>query len=46
MGQSFDMWSGLPQEKHTEDRLTVLADSQVATSSCSVVDQVMSGSEA
>ena len=45
-GQSADIWSGLPQEKHVDFFLVASAESHVATSSGSVLDQHAWGLEA
>ena len=47
-GQSADMWSGLPQEKHVDFFLVASAESHVATrsGSGSVLDQHAWGLEA
>ena len=45
-GQSADIWSGLPQEKQVDVRLVASTESQVATSSGSVLDQHVPGLDA
>ena len=45
-GKSADIWSGLPQEKQVDVRLVASAESQVATSSGSVLDQHVPGLDA